>query len=107
MTDTPDPSAADRSGGETLKANTFGPDQIKVGMMVTAMDGDTVGKVKVLHAQEFLIDRPMAPDLWVPYASVFAVKGRGGTFRRGPVPPDQVVLSVTGAHVDRQGWRRG
>jgi hypothetical protein len=99
----------DAAGGEQpdeiLKANTFGADQIKVGLDVSSVDGERIGKVKEVHGAEFLVDRPMAHDLWVPVSVILAVEDRSGTFRRGPTQPTEVVLSVSGAHIDDQGWR--
>ena len=100
----------DVSGGglpehEILKANILGPEHVKVGMDVTSVDGERVGKVKQVRAVEFLLDRPLARDLWVPFSSVLAAEDRGGTFRRGPQQPTEVVLFISAAHVDSQGWR--
>src|SRR5207244_13557774 len=90
---------------ETLKANTLGPEQIQVGMEVMSIDGEPVGKVKEVRANDFLLDRPLARDLYVPYSSVLAAEDYGGTFRRGPTKPTEDVLSVSVAHLDNQGWK--
>jgi hypothetical protein len=103
MSETPNQSG-DEPEGEILKANTMGPDQVHVGMDVTSIDGERIGKVKELRANDFLIDRPMARDLWAPFSAILAAEERGGSFRRGPQPPDEVVLSVSAAHIDAQGW---
>jgi hypothetical protein len=92
------------SEGEILEASGPGPNQVQVGMDVTSIDGERIGKVKEVLEQEFLIDRPLARDLWVPFAAVLATEDYTGNYR-GPVQPTQVVLSVSAAHVDRQGWR--
>jgi hypothetical protein len=91
--------------GEILKANSLGPDQIHVGMEVMSIDGVPVGKVKEVRAKDFLLDRPMARDLYVPYSYVMATEDYGGTFRRGPTEPTEVVLTVSGSHIDNQGWQ--
>jgi hypothetical protein len=91
--------------GEILKANRLGPDQIHVGMDVMSIDGEPVGKVKEVRAEDFLLDRPMARDLYVPYSFVLATEDYGGTFRRGPVEVTEVVLNVRGEHLDSQGWQ--
>jgi hypothetical protein len=92
------------SEGEILKAS--GPDtsRIQVGMPVTSLDGQPVGKVKEVGDNEFLVDRPLARDLWVPFASVLATEDYTANVR-GPVQPTAVVLSVSSAHIDSQGWR--
>jgi hypothetical protein len=101
----------DTAGGQTpeheiLRANTFGPDQIQGGIDVSSVDGERIGKVKEVGATEFLVDRPLAHDLWVPISVILAVEDRGGTFRRGPTQPTEVVLNISAAHVDSQGWRQ-
>jgi hypothetical protein len=101
MSETQDPTGE----GEILPANRIGPAQITVGMAVTSVDGERVGKVKEVGADEFLIDRPLARDLWVPYVAVLAAEGHGDGFRRTPTTPTDVVLTVSAAHVDAQGWR--
>jgi hypothetical protein len=91
--------------GEILKANNPGRDQVKVNMDVMSLDGEHLGKVKEIRATEFLLDRPLARDLWVPFSVVIAAEDYGGTFRRGPVQATEIVLNVGGASVDQQGWQ--
>ena len=50
------------SEGEILKASGPGPGQVDVGMEVTSLDGEHVGKVKEVGAGEFLVDRPLARE---------------------------------------------
>jgi hypothetical protein len=78
--------------------------QIEVGMEVTTFDGHRVGTVKELHQDEFLLDRPLARNLWVPLSAILATEDYSSNVR-GPVQPAAVVLSVSRAHLDRQGWR--
>jgi hypothetical protein len=103
MSETQDPD--EHTPGEILKANTMGPAQVLVDMNVSSIDGERLGKVKEVQPGEFLLDRPMARDLWVPYSAVLAAEERSGTFRRGPTVPDEVVLSISAAHIDAQNWR--
>jgi hypothetical protein len=105
MSETQDAAGGEQPEHEILKANTFGADQIHVGLDVSSVDGERIGKVKEVHGAEFLIDRPLAHDLWVPVSVILAVEDRGGTFRRGPTQPTEVVLNVSAAHIDAQGWR--
>jgi len=106
MSTSPSDESADADQkGEVLKASAPGPQQIQVGMAVLTLEGERIGRVKTVEATEFLLDRPMAHDLWVPFNSVLAAEDYTSNFR-GPVEPATVVLSVSGAHVDRQGWRR-
>jgi hypothetical protein len=105
-------SASDESSeteprNEILKASSPGPTAVEVGMDVMSLDGEYVGRVKEINKDEFLVDRPMARDLWVPFSTVLSAEDYSGTFRRGPVVKPSVVLEVSHAHIDRQGWRHG
>ena len=95
---------SESSEGEILKASGPGKDQVEIGMEVSSLDGQRIGRVKEVHDTEFLMDRPLARDLWVPFTAVLATDDYTGNFR-GPVQPTQVVLSVSAAHVDAQHWR--
>ena len=86
---------------ETLKASR---PEVSVGMEVTTLDGQRIGKVKEVSGEEFLLDRPLARDLWVPLRAVMATEDYTPNFR-GPVQPSVVVLNVAEAHIDAQGWR--
>jgi len=74
-------------------------------MDVVSIDGERIGQVKEVREGDFLIDRPLARDLWVPFTAVVEAGEHGGAFRRGPTQPSEVVLSVSAAHVDEQGWQ--
>ena len=95
---------SESSEGEILKASAPGRGQVDIGMQVTSMDGESIGKVKEVGEGEFLVDRPLARDLWVPFSAVLATQDYTRNYR-GPVQPTAVVLEVSAAHVDRQGWR--
>jgi hypothetical protein len=99
-----DESASEQEHGEILKASSPGREQMQVGMEVVSLDGQRLGTVKKLEQGEFLLNRPMARDLWVPYAAVLATEDYTANMR-GPVQPTTVVLEVSSAHIDRQGWR--
>ena len=90
--------------GEILEASGPGAGQVRVGMDVKSIDGERIGRVKEVQGREFLVDRPMARDLWVPFEAVLATEDYTANYR-GPVQPTDVVLSVSAAHIDRQGWR--
>jgi hypothetical protein len=100
MTENQDPS----SHPDILKASSPGAEQIHPGMDVVSIDGERIGKVKEVRASDFLIDRPHARDLWAPFTAVVEAGEHGGTFRRGPTQPSEVVLGVSAAHVEDQGW---
>jgi hypothetical protein len=90
--------------GEILEASGPGAGQVRVGMDVKSIDGQRIGRVKEVQGQEFLVDRPLARDLWVPFEAVLATEDYTANYR-GPVQPTDVVLSVSAAHIDSQGWR--
>ena len=98
-------SDSEQEHGEVLKANTMGPDQVLVGMDVMSIDGHPLGKVKQVRTEDFLLDRPLARDLYVPFSFVLATEDYGGTFRRGRTEPTEVVLSVSEEQLDNQGWQ--
>src|SRR5262245_58557227 len=91
-------------GEDVLKAHSPG-DQVRVGMDVNTVDGERLGRVKEIRGDEFLLDRPFARDLWVPLSSVMATEEYRTNYRGGSPEPEQVVLNVSAAHVERQGWR--
>jgi hypothetical protein len=91
--------------GGILKASGPGVEQIAPGMSVVSIDGGHIGKVKEVANSEFLVDRPMLRDLWIPFTAVVEAAEHGGAFRRGPTQDTQVVLFVSANDVDDQGWR--
>jgi hypothetical protein len=100
MSDSQDPAGR----GEILKASGPGAEQIKVGMDVVGIDGERIGKVKEVRQSDFLVDRPVARDMWVPFSAVLEAGEQGGAFRRGPTQSSEVMLSISAAHVENQGW---
>ena len=96
-------SDAQEAHGEVLKASSPGAGQIGVGMDVLGRDGQRVGRVKEVRAADFLLDRPMAHDLYVPYQFVLSVPDQG----EKPARPTEVILTVSAAQVDNQDWQRG
>ena len=97
--------ASDESG--ILKANGPGAEQITVGLAVVSIDGQHIGTVKQVRGEAFLIDRPMARDLWAPFSAVVEAGPQGGAFRRGPTMDAQIVLFVGADDINDQGWRHG
>lgn len=66
-------------------------DQIRPGMLVVALDGEPVGKVKEIRDDAFLVDRPLKTDVFIPFSDVDQV-----------VSADQsVVLKMPKWEVDR------
>ena len=95
---------SEAEGGEILKASSPGVGQIQPDMDVVSIDGEHIGSVKEVRETDFLLNRPLARDLWVPFSSVLEAGEHGGAFRRGPTQASEVMLNVTAAHVDDQGW---
>jgi hypothetical protein len=73
-------------------------------MPVLSVDGEPIGTVKEIRAADFLVDRPMARDLWIPFSYVLSAQERGGAFDAAPARPTEIRLTVSAAHVDSQGW---
>ena len=66
--------------------------QVSVGMDVLGADQERVGQVKEVRASDFLVERPLQRDVYVPFAAIRDVTG------------NQVVLTVTSDHVDALKW---
>jgi len=70
-----------------------GSGQIREGMEVVDRDGDHLGIVKEVRGDEFLLDRPLARDVYVPFSAC--------TFSAG-----QVQLNVRSDEIGDQGWQQ-
>jgi hypothetical protein len=66
--------------------------QLRETMDVVGTDGEKVGTVKAVHGTDFLLDRPMARDLLVPFSAVRTVDG------------ERVMLGVRAGEIDDQHW---
>jgi hypothetical protein len=69
------------------------PAQPGPGMQVIGLEGSNVGRVKKMGENHFILDRPKAPDIFVPMDAVLEV--RNGS---------QVVLRIPSTLVHLQGW---
>jgi acetyl esterase len=67
--------------------------QIAIGMEVFGADGDRAGAVKEIRDSDFLVDRPMARDVYVPFDAIASI---------GP----DVRLNVTTHDVGERDWPR-
>lgn len=65
--------------------------QVRQGMKVVGRDGTDVGEVKEVRSYDFLVDRPMARDVYIPFN---ACQKSGG----------QIRLNVRADEVDDQDW---
>lgn len=66
--------------------------QIREGMQVVGSDEKNVGEVKEVRRSDFLVDRPLARDVYIPYEAVQAASG------------DRVTIAVPAGEVNDQGW---
>lgn len=84
--------------GEVLRASSPGPGQVEVGMAVIGLDGQVVGRVKEVRATDFVVARPAAADIVLPYSTVMATPGVG----EKPQQRSEVLLNLPAARVDRR-----
>jgi hypothetical protein len=68
------------------------PSGVRAGMRVVGADRDEVGTVKEARASDFLVDRRMRRDVYVPLTAVRDITG------------DSIMLMVPAGQVDDQGW---
>ncbi len=68
--------------------------QIRVGMDVLGSDGERIGEVKELRDNDFVVDRHLATDIYVPFEVVQTIRA------------NQVVINVPAAQVDTYGWAK-
>lgn len=77
-----------RRGGHSGQQSRNG---VSTGMDVVGSDGKAVGTVKEVRDNDFLVDRPVAFDVYVPFSACNAANGL-------------VQLNVPARDVDKQGW---
>ena len=87
--------------GEVLRASSPGAGQVEVGMSVVGVDGRVVGRVKEVRATDFVVDRPAAADIVLPYTIVMATPDMG----EKPQQRAEVLLNVPAARVEHGGDR--
>ncbi|MCC7368934.1 MAG: alpha/beta hydrolase fold domain-containing protein [Chloroflexi bacterium] len=85
------PTPASAAPGVRSAAETGS--RMTVGMEVFGADGERVGQVKEIRDTDFLVDRPMARDIYVPFDAVS---------QTGP----DIRLSVTAHDVGERDWPR-
>jgi hypothetical protein len=86
-----------RTGAETQHAQAGGAQigsrfTIREAMDVVGSDGVIVGQVKETRGTDFLVDRSMQRDVYVPFSAVQTVDN------------DRVMLNVPARDVDNQNW---
>lgn len=65
--------------------------QVRPGMEVIGREGDPVGEVKEVRANDFLVDRSLARDVYIPFSACRMTDG-------------QIQLSIRAGEVDEQDW---
>jgi hypothetical protein len=65
---------------------------IEISMEVVGVDGERVGQVKEVRGDEFLVQRVLGRDVYVPFDACQEIS------------ETQVILKVTANMVDSQGW---
>jgi ferritin-like metal-binding protein YciE len=66
--------------------------QLQQGMEVVGQDTGNVGTVKEMRDGDFLIDRPMKRDVYVPYNAIQNIDG------------GRAILNIPAGQVDSMGW---
>jgi hypothetical protein len=90
-------SGAVQTGAQTQHAQAGGAQigsrfTISEGMDVAGSDGVIVGQVKEPRGTDFLVDRPMQQNTYIPFSAVQTVDG------------SRVMLNVPARDVDNQSW---
>jgi hypothetical protein len=78
--------------GGRLSAMTETRPQIQMGMAVVGSDGGPIGRVKEVGQSDFLLDRRLARDLYVPLETIREVLA------------GRVVLSINAEDTNYQNW---
>jgi hypothetical protein len=81
-----------RTSRSTRFASAVSRQNLGMGTDVFDAEGNSVGTVKEVRANDFLLDRPMARDLYVPFSAVQSTDG------------GRVTLNVPDDQFDAQGW---
>jgi hypothetical protein len=66
--------------------------QVRAGVEVFSSDGERIGKVKEVRQQDFLLDRPMARDLYVPLDAIDLAAA------------DRVILNLPSNELGERNW---
>ena len=77
-----------------VTAMRFDPTQVQPGMAVIGLDAQSVGEVKQVRDTDFLVNRPRARDVYVPFAAIHAIDAAAGG----------IVLAIPAAEVDHMDW---
>lgn len=78
--------------GGTGTPGTFGRAQVRETMDVIGSDGNDVGRVKEVRDNDFLVDRAMQRDIYIPYSAIQSIHG------------ERIMLNIPAGQVDAMGW---
>jgi hypothetical protein len=78
-------------GQRRMGMGSIQKNQIRKGMDVIGREGETIGQVKEVRSNDFLVDRSMARDVYVPFDACQSADG-------------QIKLNVRADEVDDQDW---
>ncbi|MGN6755525.1 MAG: DUF2382 domain-containing protein [Thermomicrobiales bacterium] len=82
------------TSAESVEAAMSPRGQVQMGLDVIGADNAMVGRVKEVRANDFLVDRSMQRDIYVPFTAVQDVNQSG------------VMLTVASNEVDDQDWEK-
>jgi hypothetical protein len=88
-------SEATSSPGEGRFVSSSGSEyreRIRESMEVVGSDDESIGDVKEISNNSFLVDRPMHRDVFVPFSAIRSLSG------------NRITLSVPTGDIDDQGW---
>jgi hypothetical protein len=68
------------------------PSSVQVGMVVLGADKESVGLVKQVNHTDFLLDRELERDIYIPWELIAQVENK------------LVVLSITAEEVNTREW---
>jgi hypothetical protein len=68
--------------------------QVRIGVDVADIRGSMIGIVKEVRTADFLVNRRLLRDLYVPVDAIYVVMD------------DALILNVRVASLDRMGWQR-
>ena len=85
-------SAIDTSATSASTGRTAYGSQLRESMEVRGADQERIGVIKDVRANDFLVNRRLARDVYVPFSAIQSVTGAG------------VVVTVDAGDVNDQGW---
>ena len=66
--------------------------RVRERMDVLGSDAKDIGHVKAIRDTDFLVDRSMHRDVYVPFSAIRDISG------------DRIVLNIEASQIDNMGW---